>query len=81
MDSLMAGILIVVVLLFYRNGSVRRERDRVMDEVFRLCAEDIEKGFPYEWRLKALEETGYVKMVVMFWKPVKSFFRGHSCLL
>jgi len=73
------GILFASISLA-RNDRVYKEKMRVLDLVHNLSLEDIRSGRDYQWRYDDFERVSYDMMILMWWRPVKSFYRGKKCI-
>lgn len=71
-------LLAIPLTLRIRNIRVFRYRIKLLDAVHKKNLEDIDKGgkrIPYiTHRWEYLETVSYDRMVLMFWKPLDSFY-------
>lgn len=74
----------IVIAAFYalhRNNAVYDEKIRVLNEIRRLAEIDRHSNRDPQWRYDAFNEIEYNRMMWReFWRPVKSFYKGHRCL-
>jgi len=71
--------IIFTLLMLWRDVTVQKERNRVIDLITALSTKDNALVLNYQWRWKEYEAISHVKMVFQFWKPVGSYFKHSPC--
>lgn len=71
---LMTMVLSIIILI--RNDMVFKYQQRLLEEVSRLAADEINGGIYGHWRryYEWLDSVSYDEMVIKFWKPLDSFY-------
>lgn len=69
----------LIILFVIRNLFVGRERQRVINEIARLCHEDLDKGIIPFWRWKHFYDISYEKMLFSF-RRMRSFYADSPAL-
>lgn len=60
--------------LFVRNNAVFRYRVQVLERVHQAAQIDIAREQSWEWRYVMMASVGYARMLILFWKPLPSFY-------
>jgi hypothetical protein len=71
---------IACVTYLFRNGKVGKERVRVIDAISELAKEDIREGREFKWRYDEFNSISYLYMLLIFFKPVDSFYKNMDCM-
>lgn len=80
--TLLTGVAILLfvsaIILGIRNGKVYKHRTKISDAVYKTGIEELEDG-SYSLAKSAqrwayVREISYDKQVLMFWKPLESFY-------
>lgn len=66
---------VLTVYIGVRNELVYRERTRILHRVSELAQKDISERRDWEWRYRAMDGVSYHRMMLEFWKPVRSFYK------
>lgn len=79
MECLIGSIILFVGIVgFMRNLEVHRISLQIVDEIYEKNKEEISEGIYDRWpvRSKILSDMAdrYWYMLLLFWKPVRSFF-------
>jgi hypothetical protein len=67
-------------MILIRNKFVLDESLRILDLINELATDDINNGREWKWRFLKFEEISYEKMLLTFWKPIKSFYKDSDIL-
>jgi len=68
-------LLILSVILFFRNNQVLKHRLNLINLITEKDREEIFSDMPYTGsRLKMLRQVSYYRMVLEFWRPLRSFY-------
>lgn len=77
MAEIIVIFLIFMIYMAFRNHAVCREQIRLCNVIYELNKADIDNGTyttaKATGRYEKLEEISYEKMLLNFWRPVKSF--------
>lgn len=75
------AIMVLNTILFIRNLRVGKYRGKLIQDIHNAGMIDIENGtYMAAWRYEAFDSVSYNKMVLMFWKPLDSFYKDRSFL-
>jgi len=75
----LTGVL-ACVIYGIRNDLVFHERCKIVDKVSELAKQDISNNKDYKWRYEEFESIRYIDMVLLFWVPIKSFYKNKDCI-
>jgi hypothetical protein len=68
--------IILCFLGFIRVQQVHDYRGKLIDKIGALNRKEIENDYEYDtWRWDEFESVSFNKQVLMFWKPLDSFYR------
>lgn len=77
---LLSVVMIVNLILLFRNSRVYKYRTRLLREVGEVSKSEARSLQPWQWRFQALEAVSYREMVFKFWRPLDSFYPDKSFL-
>ena len=74
---LIVGVGVVAGLVMWRNCAVYAFRTDLIEEIHHCNSEEISQGRSgYDWRWRDFDVVSYDRMMVQFWRPLRSFYRG-----
>ena len=63
------------ILLLFRNQEVYNERTRVVELISKFAKKEVELGHNWIYLYKEYDLVSYNRMVLLFWIPVKNFYK------
>jgi hypothetical protein len=70
-------LLVLGVVLTLRNMSVFLYRQRVLERASKLSQIRIDQHLGYDGRYyKQFDQVSYYRMVIEFWRPLSSYYKG-----
>jgi hypothetical protein len=71
--------LLFCIILQFRNNRVLKYSLYLIDLISEIDEEEINQGVHYTgWRLQELRTVSYKRRVLMFWKPLDSFYKDKA---